>query len=223
MQRSPKNKTAPMTAVFILRREPQAAARLQAELEATPRIRITGVARQVFLACQMVPDGDTELLVSDLHLGDGSALSLLHGLRASMPAERPLPKLLLLTHSVDDALLLEALRAGADGYHVEHDPGRTIGAAIAETMRDEAVMAPSIARQVTGYFSAGGMRPAPLRLSDLDRELLVRIGRGQSPGEIARAEEARTTSASDVRRRIRQIYRKMQWDLRVDMRRLRAA
>ena len=82
-------------------------------------------------------------------------------------------------------------------------------------------MAPSIARQVTGYFSAGEARLAPLKLSDTDRELLVRIGRGQSPGEIARAEPGAT--ASDVRRRIRQIYRKMQWDLRAGMIGLKAA
>lgn len=211
-----------MTAVFILRSDPHAAARLQAELESTPRLRVAGAARQGWLARQLLPDSGAELLISDLRLADGSAVSLLHELRASLPSGYSMPKLLVLTASVGDALLLEALRAGADGYHVEHDPARTIGVAIAETMRDEAVMAPSIARQVTGYFSAGGARLAPLKLSDADRELLVRIGRGQSPGEIARAGAA-GTSAADVRRSIRRIYRKMQWDLRAGMLGLQAA
>lgn len=211
-----------MTAVFILRSDPHAAARLQADLESTPRVRITGMARQAQLACQMLPGSGTDVLLTDLRLADGSAVSLMHDLRnAAAAGNEPLPKLLLLARSLDDALLIEALRAGADGYALEHDPARSIGVALAETMRDEAVMAPPIARQVIGYFSAGEARPAPLKLSDVDRELLVRIGRGQSPVEIARAEPGAT--ASDVRRRIRQIYRKMQWDLRAGILGLKAA
>lgn len=206
-----------MTRVFILRSDPQAAARLQSDIETTPRLHVVGVARHAFRARQLVGSSETEVLVTDLRLPDGSAVSLLHDLhRASAVDGTRMPRLLLLTSSVDDALLIEAIRAGADGYHVEHEPGRPIGIAIAETMRDEAVMAPPIARQVTGYFSASGDRPAPLKLSDADRDLLMRLSRGQAPADIARFEpEAGTASA--VRQRIRQIYRKMQWDLRVAM------
>lgn len=207
-----------MTAIFILRSDPNAAARLQAELDSTPRMRVVGLARKVFRARQLLPVSGAELVITDLELPDGSAVSLLHELRnaASAEAASPTPpKLLLLARSVDDALLIEALRAGADGYHIEDDPTRALGLSIAETMRDEAVMAPPIARQVVGYFSGGAARAAPLKLSDLDRELLLRIGRGQTAGEIARAEPGAT--ASDVRRRIRTIYRKMQWDLRAGM------
>jgi DNA-binding NarL/FixJ family response regulator len=195
-----------MTAVFILRHDAAASAAMQARLESTPRIRVAGAARQCFVARELLPDSGAELLLADLLLPDGSAMTLLHELPL------PRPKLLLLTRSVDDALLLEALRAGADGYWLEGDPAREVDLAIAETMRDEAVMAPPIARQVTGYFSAGGARLQPLQLTDVDRELLLRLGRGQSPSDIARAQGGAT--ASDVRRRIRQIYRKMQWDLR---------
>jgi DNA-binding NarL/FixJ family response regulator len=199
-----------MTAVFVLRSDPHAAARLHALLESTPRLRVAGLARYAFRACQLLPGSGTELLISDLRLHDGSALSVLDELRnATAMTSAALPKLLVLAHAVDDALLLDALRAGADGYHIEDDPARSLGMSIAETMRDEAVMAPAIARQVLGWFSAGGARPAPLQLSDADRELLLRIGHGQLPGEIARARPGAT--ASDVRRHIRCIYRKMQW------------
>lgn len=208
-----------MTAVFILHNDAQAIARLQAELTSTPRFALAGVARQAFRARQLLPNSGAELLLTDLRLPDGSAVSLLHELRAD--ARAPRPKVLLLTRSLDDALLIEALRAGADGYHVDGDATRSVGVAIAETMRDEATMAPPLARQITGYFSAGAARPELLRLTDDDRELLMRIGRGQSPAEIARAEP--DTTASDVRHRIRCIYRKMQWDLSAGMLGMRAA
>ncbi len=208
-----------MTAVFILHNDSQSIARLQAELSCTPRTALVGVARQAFRTRQLLPGSGADLLLTDLRVPDGSAVSLMHELRDA--GLEPKPRLLVLTRSLDDTLLIEALRAGADGYHLDGDAARTIGVAVAETMRDEAVMAPSIARQVTGYFSAGGTRLAPLQLNDADRELLLRIGRGQSPSEIARADGA--GDASDVRRRIRQIYRKMQWDLRAAMLEQRAA
>jgi DNA-binding NarL/FixJ family response regulator len=206
-----------MTRVFILRGNPQSAAQLQSELESTPRLHVVGLARQAGRVQQLAAEAQADIIVSDLRLPDGSAVSLLHDLRTSSAAAgTPCPKVLVLASMAEDGLLIEALRAGADGYQIERDPSRSIGLAIAEAMRGEAVMAPAIARQITGYFSGGGTRAAPLRLSDIDRELLVRLSRGQAPADIARLEPT-AGNASAVRQRIRQIYRKMQWDLRIAM------
>ncbi len=209
-----------MTAVFILRRDPAAAAQLQSELASTPRTRIAGVAHSVRVAREQLDPSGADIVVADLRLDDGSVLALAHELHPVPPSESP-PKLLLGARAADDPLLIEALRAGADGYVIEGDASRSIGMALAETMRDEAVLAPPLVRQVTAYFSADAARPTLLKLSDADRELLLLLGRGLLPWEIAR--QMAETTASDVRRRVRQVLRKMQWDLRAGMRALQGA
>ena len=185
-----------MTTVFIVRSDPHAAARLHAVLESTPRLRVAGVARYAFRACQLLPSSGAELLISDLRLHDGSAVSLLHELRRGAAAgAAPRPKLLLLAQTVDDALLLDALRAGADGYHIEDDPLRSLGMSIAETVRDEAVMAPSIARRVLGSFSAAAW-PWPLNLS----RRRARSAAAHRTRPIAQRDRARRSRHDGVRR-----------------------
>ena len=81
-------------------------------------------------------------------------------------------------------------------------------------------IAPWIARRLLDYF---GLRPSgkqrcviedlanPLVLTDPERQLLLQLSNGYRLGELARVEGVRPRELTG---RVREIYRKMQWQLR---------
>ena len=159
------------------------------------------------------------LLVSDLRLIDGTVVEIVRGLRSG---RNPLgTQVLVLTHRADDDLLLHALQAGADNFvNAENaSPAEWLQHA-AETLSGGADIAPWIARRLLDHF---GLRPSgkqrcaiedlanPLVLTDPERQLLLQLSNGYRLGELARVEGVRPRELTG---RVRQIYRKMQWQLR---------
>jgi CheY-like chemotaxis protein len=52
-------------------------------------------------------------IVTDMHLADGTALGLMHGLKAAWPGSRPLPRLVVLTGDARSSLAARLRQAGA--------------------------------------------------------------------------------------------------------------
>lgn len=214
-----------MTTVFILRKERNDARRLIDAVGGTPQIEIVGAADTLARARRAIQDLQIDVLVCDLRFDDGSALSLVHDLFREPPHVSN-TRVLLLTTSTADALLIESLRAGADGYYVDHlDAMGSVVQAITEVARGEAQMAAGIARHVLVQFERREARnrgrnpgqPAavdPLRLRQHERHLLTLLAKGSTVAEIARDDDV---MPSEVRHAIREIYRKMQRDLRAEM------
>ena len=104
-------------------------------------------------------------------------------------------------------------------------------------LRGEATASPALARQLLAFFgeanAAAAAPPAneraldwatdagnPLRLSRAERHMLVLLAQGHGIGPIALR---MGVSAESIARRICNVYRKLQWDLRSGSLSLQAA
>jgi DNA-binding NarL/FixJ family response regulator len=215
-----------MTTVFIARRGAQRARASQAQLEASRELKVLGVADTLYRAQAALPALDPDTLLIDLCLEDGSALSLVRGLR-DRQAERP--KVMLVAPDAADPLLFATLRAGADAYLLEADLP-TAASALRRMVAGEAAMSAPIAAQVLQFFNeplaTGAARAAmlneraldwhshaanPMRLSPGECRLAQALAAGARSAELA---ARMSLSVEAIGRRIGNVYRKLSWDVR---------
>ena len=96
-------------------------------------------------------------------------------------------RILVLTTFGLDEYVFEALRAGASGFVLKDEPPEQLLAAVRTVAKGEALLSPSITRQVIQHFAAARIRARPREVEDLtERELdvLKLITRGLSNAEI---------------------------------------
>jgi len=98
------------------------------------------------------------------------------------------PRILVLTTFDLDEYVFAALRAGASGFLLKDTPPGDLLAAIRVVAAGDALLSPSITRQLIGEFARQPAAHATTALTDLterEREVLTLIGLGLSNTEIA--------------------------------------
>jgi len=214
-----------MSTVFIVRRDAQRSCQARVPLEASRGMRVLGAAHSLYRARADVARLDPDVLLIDLRLEDGAALSLVRELR-DRRSDRP--KVMLLVADAADPLLFCTLAAGADGYLVESELP-VAAAALERLQRGEASMAPPLAWELLQFFGEP-ISPArdetapsdraldwqthasnPMKLSPGERRLAQMVAQGVRSAELA---AAMALSLEAIGRRIGNIYRKLSWDVR---------
>jgi DNA-binding NarL/FixJ family response regulator len=147
-------------------------------------VDIVGEAGSVAEAVPLIRELDPEVVLLDVHLGDGGG----EGVIAAVALERPGVKFLAL--SVSDAAedVIAVIRAGARGYVTKTISGEELADAIERVAEGDAVFSPRLAGFVLDAFSAGGTVGADEELDALtarEREVLQLIARGYRYKEIA--------------------------------------
>jgi DNA-binding NarL/FixJ family response regulator len=225
-----------MITVFILRRTMRDARRSQAALEATPDLLVAGVVDTLAGARMLLESCDPDVLLADLRLEDGNLLALLNQMRATAPASDR-PQVLTVATASDDPMLFGALRSGAQSYLLDIDANAAPAPAIRRLLRGEASASAGIARQVLTFFGVpmtAASAPAvnkraldwlsdaqnPLRLSSAEGHMLALLSQGHGVGQIA---VRMSVSVESIGRRIANVYRKIQWDVRSGSLSLQAA
>jgi DNA-binding NarL/FixJ family response regulator len=206
-----------MARLFLLLADPVVAARLRAALDGVPGLQVIGWVNTVAQARVQIPSLQPELVLADLQLADGPLAALLPALGDDPKFHRP--KLLIAAMSVGDPALFEALGRGADGYVLQGAGTDTLADAIELALAGGATMAPEIARRIKQHFDAIAWDPTdfvgeslnPLHPDATERLLLQWLADGYLVDEIARQFKL---SGAEVKRRIRTLYRKLQYDLR---------
>ena len=147
-------------------------------------VEIIGEAESVAEAVPLIRDLDPEVVLLDVHLGDGGGEAVI----AAVAPERPGVKFLAL--SVSDAAedVIGVIRAGARGYVTKTISGAELADAIERVAEGDAVFSPRLAGFVLDAFRAGDRVGGDAELDELtprEREVLQLIARGYRYKEIA--------------------------------------
>lgn len=148
-------------------------------------------------------DRDFDLALIDLGLPDGSGLEVLRHLRRVSPRT-----LCVITTVVgDDAHIISALSAGAQGYLLKEQPAELLSRQLAQLAEGVPALSPSIARRIMEHFKmTGPVANDDAGLSDREKQTLALIARGFRNSDAAKH---LGIAESTVASHIKAIYRKL--------------
>jgi DNA-binding NarL/FixJ family response regulator len=131
--------------------------------------------------------------------------------------KQPLTEILMLTVYEDKERIFKALQAGASGYLLKNTSLPKLKSAILEVMDGGAPMSPVIAKKVIAYFNKG---PQPTatdteeKLTAREQEVSLLLIEGNTYKQVAYSLHI---SPDTVRQHIKNIYRKLQINSRVQL------
>ena len=147
-------------------------------------IEVVGEAASVADAVQLIKELDPDVVLLDVHLGDGSG----DGVIAQVAPERPGVKFLALSVSDAPEDVIAVIRAGARGYVTKAISGAELTDAVTRVAGGDAVFSPRLAGFVLDAFRTGEATAGDAELDQLtgrEREVLQLIARGYRYKEIA--------------------------------------
>lgn len=131
-----------MTRILIADDHAVVRAGLRAVLLASPELELAGEASGGLEALELVEQTHPEVLVLDLSMPDLDGIAVTRQVKARNPETR----ILILTVHEDDALLREAIRAGASGYILKRAAEAELVSAIQVILRGDLYVDPSLLR-----------------------------------------------------------------------------
>jgi len=176
-------------------------------------VDVVGEAGSVAEGIPLILELDPEVVLLDVHLGDGGGEAVIAG----VAPERPGVKFLAL--SVSDAAedVIGVIRAGARGYVTKTISSRELADAVERVAAGDAVFSPRLAGFVLDAFREGARVGDDTELETLtprEREVLQLIARGYRYKEIA----ARLhLSVKTVEAHVSSVLRKLQLSSRHEL------
>lgn len=172
------------------------------------------ISREAFPGCTMHEEGSVrggiaalqsqpfDMALLDLGLPDGSGLDVLRRIKQ----ERPETVCIVTTVMGDDAWIVGALSAGANGYLLKDQPQDVLVRQLRQIADGVPALSPAVARRIMDHFRLTGPAAPDDDLTARERDVLALIGRGMRNGEVARALDL---SENTVASYIKGIYRKL--------------
>ncbi len=150
----------------------------------------------VALAAELNPD----IVILDLTMPELNGLEAARRIIAATPAAR----VLILTAHESEQLVREVLSAGAQGYVLKSDAGRTLVAAVRALLDGRPFFTSNVARMVLdGYLRGASPDTGALRtLSPREREIVQLLAEGGSNKDVAKALKISTKTVETHRSNI---------------------
>ncbi len=149
-------------------------------LTATDEFDVVGEADDGEQALELVRSAQPDVLLLDLNMPKASGLDILPQIRQTWPGI----KVLVLTGRAEDQYIMQALRAGANGYVLKTTAEDELIHAVHDVVAGRLVLGQGVAeRVVEGYTS----RPAAdaEEAGELDRAILTGVAAGKTNDQIA--------------------------------------
>ena len=144
-----------------------------------------------------------DVVVVDISLAGGSGIDLIRDIKSEF---EELPVLVVSMH--DESLYAErALRAGAMGYVMKHEPAKTVKAAIQKVLGGDMYLSEKMASSVINRFMRGepDQPKSPIQtLSDRELEVFRMLGQGKGVRKIAEELEVTIPTVNSFRNRIKE-------------------
>jgi two-component system NarL family response regulator len=152
-----------------------------------------------------------QIIVMDLGLPGCSGIEAIQLIREQQPAAR----IVVLTASLDEDDVVEALIAGASGYLLKDAPVEEIAAALRAALEGDAVISPRVNRRLVERLRvqhAAQPQAGTAELTDRERQILERIVAGEDNVQIA---AALFLSPSTVKNHVSAILAKLRVENRI--------
>jgi DNA-binding NarL/FixJ family response regulator len=170
---------------------------LRALLESEPQWTVCGEAATGREALVLALDLKPDVLILDLALPELNGLEVIRQVRRTLPT-----RILVVTMHGSDDIAREAIDAGANGYVLKSDAGRTLSEAVRTVLSDGQFVSPRL------HLATG--EPSPSRqpsgraspLTAREREVLQLLAEGQANKDIAAALGISRKTAETHRARI---------------------
>jgi len=168
---------------------------------AFPNARIV-CAQQLSEAMALVQDTTFDLAIVDLGLPDGSGLTLIDEIRH----KEQQTFIVVATIYDDERNMLDALRAGANGYLLKDDPRESILEYLRGVLEDHAPVSQRSLDKVLDHFHQQGDSRRKSDLTEREEDVLRLIAKGYNVTEAA---QLLKLSANTVKGYVKTIYSKL--------------
>ena len=169
--------------------------------EVFPQVHI--VTADTIRAAQPLLQQPLDLALIELGLPDGSGLSILRSIREFNAAVT----CLVTTVMGDDASIVAALAAGADGYLLKETPPDVLRHQLGQLSVGVPALSPAVARRIMDHFrQTGPAAAAEGQLTQREAQVLALIARGLRNAEVAAQLGIAETTVAGY---IKIVYRKL--------------
>jgi DNA-binding NarL/FixJ family response regulator len=172
-------------------------------IEREPDMSVCGDAADATTALTSLAAAAPDLVIVDISLGGTSGIELIKTIKSQF---EDLPVLVVSMH--EESLYSErALRAGAMGYVMKHEPSKTVKTAIRKVLDGDLFLSPKMSSTMVAKLIHGSQEQfsSPLEaLSDRELEVFRMLGHGKAVRLIAEEMGVTVPTVNSFRNRIKE-------------------